>query len=117
LPNKEYSKYSVIGVAEECYKAFSQRVSVNSHQKMLIVLAVKPVNKVNKYSGFCSYRYSRFVPKCQFYSNIAETYMYQEFQAILPLVTASLYLRPDGNTALLKQMGLVLLDAVAIAET
>jgi hypothetical protein len=59
---------------------------------MLIVQSVKLVNKVNKYSGFCSHRYPRFVPKCQFYSNIAETYIYQEFQPILPLVTASLYL-------------------------
>jgi len=42
---------------------------------MIIVLAVKPVNKVNKYSGFCSYGYLSFVPWGQFSSNIAETYI------------------------------------------
>ena len=42
-------------------------------QKMVKVLAVKPVNKINKYSCFCSDTYPRFALPCKFYVKIPET--------------------------------------------
>ncbi len=58
------------------------------------------------------------MPKCQFYSNIAEPYIYQEFQLILPLVTASLYLRRISvfqaalNFTCIKRSSLLSIDAI-----
>lgn len=54
---------------------------------MLKVLAIKPVNKINKYSSFCSDTYPRFALSCQFYLKMAATLSSKSFQTILQVFT------------------------------